>query len=153
MIDQQDFPLTLYGATLVGLEALVLGLAAATREGTLVASQRLNELRAAVNGHQHAAQHAPDVQAVLFDPEQPEVVDGERHQDVRRDLQPREWPGATLLTNSRPMTAPIPEAVELRRPLPDGLLEIVARGEKQDLPLSLASRLRVSRRCCCEMRG
>ena len=35
------------------------------------------------------------------------------------------------------MTAPIPEALELQRPLPDGLLEIVARGEKQDPPLSL----------------
>lgn len=36
------------------------------------------------------------------------------------------------------MTAPIPEALELQRPLPDGLLEIVARGEKQDPPLSQA---------------
>ena len=36
------------------------------------------------------------------------------------------------------MTAPIPEAVELQRPLPDGPLEIVAHGHKQDPPLSLA---------------
>ena len=36
------------------------------------------------------------------------------------------------------MTASIPDALELQRPLPDGLLEVVARGEKQDPPLSLA---------------
>lgn len=36
------------------------------------------------------------------------------------------------------MTAPVQEALELQRPLPDGLLEIVARGEKQDPPLSWA---------------
>ena len=36
------------------------------------------------------------------------------------------------------MTAPIPEALQLQRPLPDGLLDIVARGEKQDPPLSQA---------------
>ena len=36
------------------------------------------------------------------------------------------------------MTTPIPEALELQRLLPDGLLTIVARGEKQDPPLSQA---------------
>ena len=30
------------------------------------------------------------------------------------------------------MTAPVTEALQLQRPLPDGLLKIVARGEKQD---------------------
>jgi putative SOS response-associated peptidase YedK len=30
------------------------------------------------------------------------------------------------------LTAPAPEALHLQRPLPDGMLEIVARGEKQD---------------------
>ena len=30
------------------------------------------------------------------------------------------------------MTAPVLEALQLQRPLPDGLLEIVARGEKHD---------------------
>jgi putative SOS response-associated peptidase YedK len=34
------------------------------------------------------------------------------------------------------MTAPIPEALELQRPLADGLLSVVARGEKQDPPVS-----------------
>ncbi len=40
----------LHGATLVGLEALVLGLAAANRNGALAALGRLNELRAAISG-------------------------------------------------------------------------------------------------------
>jgi hypothetical protein len=30
------------------------------------------------------------------------------------------------------MTAPLPEALKLQRPLPDGALKIVLRGEKQD---------------------
>jgi hypothetical protein len=30
------------------------------------------------------------------------------------------------------MTAPVEEALKLQRPLPDGVLEIVARGEKKD---------------------
>ena len=30
------------------------------------------------------------------------------------------------------MTAPIPEALELQRPLPDDMLQIVAQGEKKD---------------------
>jgi putative SOS response-associated peptidase YedK len=30
------------------------------------------------------------------------------------------------------MTAPAEEALKLQRPLPDGMLEIVARGEKKD---------------------
>jgi putative SOS response-associated peptidase YedK len=30
------------------------------------------------------------------------------------------------------MTAPAPEALKLQRPLPDGTLRIVARGEKKD---------------------
>ena len=34
------------------------------------------------------------------------------------------------------LTAPIPEALTLQRPLPDGLLRIVARGDKQDPPAS-----------------
>lgn len=33
------------------------------------------------------------------------------------------------------MTAPIPEALQLQRPLADGLLSVVARGEKQDPPV------------------
>jgi DNA-binding MurR/RpiR family transcriptional regulator len=40
----------LHGATLVGLEALVLGLAAANKEEAVEALQHLNELRAAVSG-------------------------------------------------------------------------------------------------------
>jgi len=32
------------------------------------------------------------------------------------------------------MTAPAEQALELQRPLPDGLLQIVAKGEKQDPP-------------------
>ena len=32
------------------------------------------------------------------------------------------------------MTAPVPEALDLQRPLGDGLLSVVARGEKQDPP-------------------
>lgn len=40
----------LHGATLVGLEALVLGLAAASRDGAMTALGRLNELRAAISG-------------------------------------------------------------------------------------------------------
>ena len=35
------------------------------------------------------------------------------------------------------LTAPIPDALALQRPLPDGLLQIVARGEMQDPPLLL----------------
>jgi hypothetical protein len=38
------------------------------------------------------------------------------------------------------MTAPIPEALELQRPLADGLLSVVARGEKQDPPASSPER-------------
>ena len=34
---------------------------------------------------------------------------------------------------------PIPEALALQRPLPGGLLKIVARGEKQDPPSSPAT--------------
>ncbi len=34
------------------------------------------------------------------------------------------------------MTAPIPEALELQRPMAEGLLSVVARGEKQDPPAS-----------------
>jgi len=34
------------------------------------------------------------------------------------------------------MTAPIPEALQLQRPLADELLSVVARGEKQDPPAS-----------------
>jgi putative SOS response-associated peptidase YedK len=30
------------------------------------------------------------------------------------------------------MTAPVEQALKLQRPLPDGALEIVARGEKKD---------------------
>ena len=37
------------------------------------------------------------------------------------------------------MTAPVPDALTLQRPLPNSLLQIVARGEKQDPPLSAAS--------------
>ncbi len=37
------------------------------------------------------------------------------------------------------MTAPIPEALALQRPLADGLLRVVARGEKQDPPLGRAA--------------
>ena len=33
------------------------------------------------------------------------------------------------------MSAPVPEALDLQRPLADGLLSVVARGEKQDPPL------------------
>lgn len=36
------------------------------------------------------------------------------------------------------MTAPIPDALALQRPLADGLLSVVARGEKQDPPASPA---------------
>jgi putative SOS response-associated peptidase YedK len=38
------------------------------------------------------------------------------------------------------MTAPIPEALELQRPLADGLLSVVARGENQDPPASSPER-------------
>lgn len=37
------------------------------------------------------------------------------------------------------MTASVPDALTLQRSLPDGLLRIVAHGEKQDPPLSPAS--------------
>jgi DNA-binding MurR/RpiR family transcriptional regulator len=43
----------LHGATLVGLEALVLGLAAANRKEAMTALQHLNELRKAVSGQQN----------------------------------------------------------------------------------------------------
>lgn len=43
----------LHGTTLVGLEAVVLGLAAANRGGTMTALQRLNALRKAVSGQQN----------------------------------------------------------------------------------------------------
>ncbi len=43
----------LHGATLVGLEALILGLAAANRERAMTALQRLNALRRAVSGQQN----------------------------------------------------------------------------------------------------
>jgi putative SOS response-associated peptidase YedK len=33
------------------------------------------------------------------------------------------------------MTAPTPAALKLQRPLPDGTLQIVAKGAKQDVPL------------------
>lgn len=38
------------------------------------------------------------------------------------------------------MTAPIPDSLALQRPLADGLLSVVARGEKQDPPVSAAKR-------------
>lgn len=43
----------LHGATLVGLEAVILGLAAANRSGALTALDRLNALRKAVSGQQN----------------------------------------------------------------------------------------------------
>jgi putative SOS response-associated peptidase YedK len=35
------------------------------------------------------------------------------------------------------MSAPAQEALTLQRPLPDGMLQIVARGERKDEPLAL----------------
>lgn len=43
----------LHGATLVGLEALVLGLAAASQKGAMLTLVQLNELRQAVSGQQN----------------------------------------------------------------------------------------------------
>jgi hypothetical protein len=42
--------MALHGATLVGLEALVLGLTAANQKEAMAALQHLNELRRAVSG-------------------------------------------------------------------------------------------------------
>jgi putative SOS response-associated peptidase YedK len=42
------------------------------------------------------------------------------------------------------MTAPTEEALKLQRPLPDGSLMIVARGEKKDEPKQLRSATLVS---------
>jgi hypothetical protein len=51
----------------------------------------------------------------------------------------REWgkmPGGVILTTPEEietwMTAPTEETMKLQRPLPDGSLKIVARGEKKD---------------------
>ncbi|HUZ65854.1 MAG TPA: hypothetical protein VMU82_19290, partial [Acetobacteraceae bacterium] len=46
----------LHGATLVGLEALVLGLAAAGRAQAMAALERLNRLRRAVSGQRDDAE-------------------------------------------------------------------------------------------------
>src|SRR3984957_15239275 len=52
--------------------------------------------------HQRATQDAPDVQAVLFDAEPPEMVDRQRHQDVCRDGQARERAGADSVDEEKP---------------------------------------------------
>jgi hypothetical protein len=36
------------------------------------------------------------------------------------------------------MTAPVEKALELQRPLPDGVLKIVARGERKDEAVAVA---------------
>jgi putative SOS response-associated peptidase YedK len=53
---------------------------------------------------------------------------------VVRPIHPKAMP--VILTTEAEvdkwMTAPVPEALELQRPLPDDMLQIVAQGEKKD---------------------
>jgi putative SOS response-associated peptidase YedK len=63
--------------------------------------------------------------------------------DVVAPIHPKAMP--VILTTETEietwLTAPAEEALKLQRPLPDGVLEIVATGEKEDPPASAQARL------------